>query len=252
MRLQYIMEYVKAILDDNNIHHTNSGVSLSINEGNKILSLTTLYYERTSSDWVPYTAPVVTGSLFLNLPPDCIAPIYVRDTVTKKRISPVKISDLSLEDRTWWRTYTTSAEGYKYYSLWNPMRPHNYSSQDYLRFSMIVYPRVKSAALQISMTYAAVPATLYSVLNHSRIPEGFDLILGDYAIFQALMRQSGQVDQAVERLKSFLDGIKRLNEMIKSKYPRGRDYEPQPIEQLIERINPKFLRTKNDRNRPSK
>lgn len=251
MKLEYIIDYVQSALDDQSVHYTQSGVSAAINEANEIVAVTSLYYERTSNDWAP--GPAATGDLFLTLPPDCIVPIHVRDSVTRSRISPVKVSHLRIEDSTWWSTYSTSAQGYKYYSIWNPMRIATNGTTHDDRFSMILYPRVKSATLQISMTYAAVPPTLSTNADHSRIPEGHDLTLGDFAVFCGLMRRKVSLETSMEWLKKFFAGIGKINTSMRRRYPRGRDFEPQPIEQIIERVSPAFTRKKDgNRNRTNR
>ncbi len=250
MEFGYIIDYVQSTLDDVGVHYTQSGVSAAINEANEIMGLTTLCHERTSTDWQIETALSATGDTFIALPPDCIVPIYVRDTVTRKRVLPAKASDFGLEAKKWWRETGT---GFQYYSLWNPGRTWTYGSSQDTKFAMILYPKVASATLQLAMNYAAVPPTLQTTANNPNIPEGFDMALGDFAIFCGMMRRKVDVQTCVGFLQRFFEGIEKVNESMKSRYPNGRDFEPAPIETVLQRTRPVFSQgATSDRNRTSR
>lgn len=256
MQLSNLIDYTQSTLDDVGVHYTQTGVSKAINEGNKILALATLYYERTSSDWTVIPALSVGGAdILIPVPSDCIVPIYVRDTVTKNRINPVRISHLGIESSGWISDVASSSSGYKYYCIFNPMRPWDNGGTNYEdKFCLLLYPGVHHLGnLQIAMNYAAIPPRLTLSTDNTRIPEGHDLVLADYAIFTGLMRQRANIQLCVARLKRFFDGISKIGEAMKKRYPRGRDFEPQPIESLLERSAPVFRSEKeNDRRRTSR
>lgn len=256
MQLSNLIDYTQSTLDDVGVHYTQTGVSKAINEGNKILALATLYYERTSSDWVVSPALGATDSdQLIPVPSDCIVPIYVRDTTTKNRISPIRLAHLGIESRTWVADTAAATSGYQYYCIFNPMRPWDNGAVEYpTKYCLLLYPAVThGGSLQIAMNYAAIPPRLTLSTDNTRIPEGHDLVLADYAIFTGLMRQRANIQLCVARLKRFFDGISKIGEAVKKRYPRGRDFEPQPIESLLERSAPAFRSEReNDRRRTSR
>ena len=238
MQLQELIDKVQDTLADAGVHFTQSGVSTTINDANKLMALFTLYHERVadthtwtiSSQWPAFVA----------LPSDCIVPLVIRDTSSGSRVFPVSFSDLALEDQDWWRLTGTSA---KYYVHWNPLRSATHGSHGFQRHAIMLYPRVASASLH--MLYAAVPPTLSSLSDECTMPEGLESGLADYAIGIGMIRADGQFEVAQSHIKDFFDSVASANELLRERYPGGRDFEPPPIENIINR----HMEQPNDRRR---
>jgi hypothetical protein len=187
--------------------------------------------------WLP---KVVPNQQFMPMPADCIVPIYVRDFVARTRVYPAKLNDLELNDTTWWATTGTN---YKYYSMFNP----SFRDGTTNGYSMLVYPKVDTARFRLEMVYAAIPVTMTASTTSTKLPKGEESILADYGKFIGLIRQHGRTERAIEFLKKFMAGIGRINELMKSRYPGGRDFEPEPIEQLLERSDDDYVIRRRER-----
>ena len=242
MTLGEMITVVQTELDDSGVHYLQSGVSGALTEGQQIVSLLTLCYERLSTVWSP---TIIAYQQLIPVPTDCIVPIYVRDKTAGSRIHPAKFSHLSLHDTTWWATTGTK---YEYYSLFNPCFTSGILT-DKTNFSLLVYPTINTTSMRVEMTYAANPPTLQTTLDVPKVPHGSERTLIDYAMFLGTIRMSRTFQLATDYLQSFFNGITRVNEIIKSRYPEGRDFEPEPIEQVIERVDAEYIQTNSQQRR---
>ena len=236
MNLTDMITLVQLELQDSGVHYTNSGVSEAINEGYQLACLLTLCYERHSHPW--NSTPVSGGQQLIPMPADCIAPIYVYDTIKGNRVHPVRMSELELHDTIWW---TTSGSNYEYYSLFNPCWSSGVST-DQTSYSMLVYPTVTTTEMRLRMVYGAHPTTMTSTTDTPNIPSGQDNTLTNYATFMGLVRQRDNklTELSKQYLTLFFDGVGSINSLMKGRYAGGRDFEPRPIEDLLERHMPVY------------
>lgn len=231
MNLSNLITNVQTTLQDAGVHFTNSAVSVTLNDAQRIVGLTTLCYEKSSDDWSP---TIVAYQQFMPMPSDCIVPIYVRDATSRNRVYPAKLNDLELSDTSWWGTTGTY---YQYYSIFNP----SFADDTTSGYCMLVYPRINTTSFRLHMVYAAVPSDMVSGTSTTKLPKGEESILSDYGKFIGLIRQHGRTERAVEFLQKFMAGIGRINDLMKSRYPGGRDFEPEPIEHLLKRSDDDFV-----------
>ncbi len=241
MTLGEMIDIVQIELDDVGVHYLNSGVSTAIQEGQRITSLMTLCYEKLSTSW----APTITAyQQFIPVPTDCIVPIYVRDKASGSRIYPAKLSNLELNDTSWW---TTSGKGsaYEYYSIFNPSGVSATPTGG--RYDLLLYPRVNTTSMRVEMIYAADPPAMSATTDIPKVPRGTERALIDYAIFLGLIRQPGKAEHATEVLKTFFSGVNEIGDIMKSRYPEGRDFEPEPVENILERVDVDLLNQKESR-----
>ena len=245
MNLTDMISIVQTQLDDSGVHYTQSGVSEAINEGYQLTCLMTLCFEKNSHSWDSYS--VESAQQRVPMPSDCIVPIHVYDRISGNRIFPVTISELKLNDSTWW---SSTGSRHEYYTLFNPCWSSGTES-DTSSYSMVIYPLVASTTQRIKMIYAAHPGTLTSGTSQPKVPSGQEHTLTNYGTFMGLIRQRAQKQTklASEFLKLFFDSINVINSILLSRYPGGRDFEPRPIEDLLKRHLWKGQEKKQERRR---
>lgn len=227
------------MLNDVNIFITTSELETVLNEAQRLACLFTFCFEKykVTADW---GGVISANQHIFPVPSDCIAPIYVYDSDNQRRIYPAKLSQFELSGTTW---ESDTGANYQNYCIFDPTyntpSTNNVETGCFRNHIMLVYPKVNTTSMQINMLYAASSPTLSNDSDILTVPPGYDSCLLDYVMFYAWTKRKSMqaMTEGLEKLRSFFDTISNLGEMVKSKYPQGRDFEPAPVESFLERFN---------------
>ena len=216
----------KYMLNDSNIFILTAELKTVLNEAQRIACLLSFCYEKhkATADW---GGTIAAYQNTFPLPTDCIVPIFVYDSDNEQRIYPAKLSQFELLGSDW---ESGTGDNYQNYCLFDP----TYNTNSF----MLVYPKVNTTSMQINMLYAASPPTLVNNADVLSVPLGYDKCLLQYMMFYGWTKRKGKkaLEEALEQLILFFSTITRLNDLMRSRYPQGRDHEPVPTEQVLERF----------------
>lgn len=227
---------------DVNIFITTSELKAVLNEAENLVCLLTFCYEKykDSADW---GGVISAYQNIFPMPSDCIAPIYVYDSNNGARIHACKLSQLELLGSTW---EVATGANYQNYCLFDPSyyapSTNNVETGCKRNYTMLVYPKVNTTSMQINMLYAAGPPAMTNDNDVPKVPIGHESCLFDYALLYGWTKRKGKKSliKGLEVLKVFFGKVGMINDLMKSKYPQGRDFEPVPTELLLERFNLNF------------
>jgi len=232
---------IKNSLDDDNVYRTDAFLLTELNKGYKLTSLLTLFDEARSNVDISGTRN------FFALPKRssdvCIAPLYVADTNTGKRIHPARVDNFEFYSSGW--EGTVDADGGQYYTL---LSPYNYAHA-----AVVVCPIENVTSAQYTMLGAFEPSDLVST-DTIRIPDAHMMTLFYYTRFAAFISEPGRSEDALGAYKSYMEEIEKFVITLKSRFPSGRDYEPHPPEFTYDNVTdqqrkvaaPKEKETKNE------
>lgn len=227
------------MLNDVNIFLPSDELETVLNEAQRLVCLLTFCFEKykSSADW---GGVISAYQPIFPVPSDCIAPLFVYDSDNEQRIYPAKLSQFELSGSGW---EADTGANYQNYCLFDPTynTPSTNGSETgcFRNNTMLVYPLVNTTSMQINMLYAASSPTMDSDDDVLSIPPGYDSCLLDYLMFYAWTKRKSQMamQEGLTKLQNFFATVNMLGEMMKSKYPSGRDFEPAPVELIVERFN---------------
>jgi len=223
MKLETIRNNVKNSLEDEDIYRTDDFIDSAINDGYKLCAMLTLFDERRASVSISGTRNCTA------LPTDgtaeCFAPLYVANSHTGSRINPARLDQFEFYSTKW--EGIVGSENAQTYTVMSPY--HSAMS------SLLVCPIQNIGSTELTIIGAFVPSTLVTG-SEPRLTEAFQDILFYYARFYCLISEPERGKDALEEYKQF---ITRLNEFImsiKTRFPGGRDFEPNPVEFIYDMV----------------
>lgn len=218
-----LLNIIKNSLGDDGVYRSDAFLLERLNEGYKLTGLFALFDERRAS-------VSVTGTRnFTPLPKsgsdECIAPLYMADSVSGRRVHPVKIDQFEFYQSGW--EGEVDSDGSQYYSLLSPF--------NFAHSAVVVCPIDSTGSATFNFIGAFVPTTLTST-STARIPESHIGILSHYTRFAAFVGEPGRAEDMTKEYKAFSDGLELFVVSIKSRFPSGRDHEPFPPEFVYDAI----------------
>lgn len=223
MLVSELLTTIKSSLEDDNVYRTDAVLLERLNEGYKLTALLALFDERRDS-------VSITGTRnFFSLPVDgtdvCIAPLYVADTNTGKRVHPCMLDQFEFYDTEW--EGQVDSDGAKYYTLLNPF--------NYAHALIGVCPIENVTSAQYTIIGAFEPSTLTST-SEPRIPDSDIGVLYHYTRFAAFVGEPGRSEDALEEYKEYTKALEKFVVKLKSRFPSGRDHEPFPPEFVYDNV----------------
>jgi hypothetical protein len=210
-----IIDNAQNYLADKGVYRTNTFLLDVFNDGYKLAAVLTLFDERRGSFSQSSTRNMIStpGSGRL------IAPLYVANTATGKRVQPVRIQDFEFYSSTW--EGTVGGADIDYYTVLAPYHP--------AEIEMWCVPMVNDGTTDVTVVGAYVPvdATLSDEL---RMPENFQDILFWYTVFGGFVSEPGMGEDAGRAYEQFVRRINELTERMKSRFPGGQGFRPRPVE----------------------
>jgi hypothetical protein len=229
MKVSQLVTTIQAQLFDSGVHKTDTFVLRHINSGNKLLSLLTLYNEKSTTVDIDGTRnygplPIVSGEY-------CLAPLYVADTPTKSRINPTKMEEFEFHQSRWEGVVGTDTP--HYYTTTGNWSPET---------SAIVFcPISNYGRTKYHFIGAYEPEDLISTDTLSLSTAQLRAIV-EYVLFCAFVSMSGRAEEMLEHFQFFIKEVTELLRLRDRKFPSGRDIDPAPVELLqlgLERYQPK-------------
>lgn len=218
MTLSELRAVVKQLLYEDTVHRSDAFIDKYINEGYKLTALFALFDERRGTVNVEgsrnFNPLPSTGEAF------CIAPFHVSNLGTGTRVNAIRVEDLEVHKAEWEGKVESQGDALYYIML----SPYHRSVA-----SMVLCPMQNIGRTQLRVVGAYVPSSL-TATDVPRLSEQFQDLLITYAHFIGLMSEP---DMAAKAQAVYVQFVTRLSELImsqKSRFPGGRDYEPQPIE----------------------
>lgn len=216
MQLSVIRQMVQDSLDDDGVYRTDSFVNACINRGYQMLAHFVLFDQRRASI-------SATGSRnHVYLPDDssahCIAPLYLANGTTGKRVHPILVNEFSFESN-WEGDFAVDSA---YYTLLSPFH-HAFAK-------IVTAPAQVTGPADYTIIGAFEPVALSADTDEPRMPEEFQDILIIYARFEAFIGDPGQANNAIKEYQRFIDRMIDFIETIKMRFPGGRDFEPKTLE----------------------
>ena len=128
MLVSELLQIIKDSLGDDGVYRSDVFLLERLNEGYRLTGLLALFDERRGS-------VSTTGTRnFVSLPKsgsdECIAPLYVADSVSGRRVHPVKIDQFEFYQTGW--EGEVDSDGAQYYCLLSPF--------NYAHVAMVVCP----------------------------------------------------------------------------------------------------------------
>lgn len=219
-----LLTTIKTSLADDNVYRTDAFLLERLNEGYKLTALFSLFDERRDSINIDgtrnfFATPLGSSNEI------CIAPLYVADSNSGKRIHPCMLDQFEFYASGWEGTVDSS--GAQYYTLLNPF--------NYAHTAIVTCPIDDQGDSQYTIIGAFEPATLTSTAT-PRIPDSHIMTLFRYTRFTAFASEPGRVKDMVNEYKLYTEELDKFVVSIKSRFPGSRDYEPFPPEFLYDNI----------------
>ena len=219
---------VKNATFEDGVHRNDAFIKLAINEGYKLVAVTTLFDERR-------TTINIEGSRNYNPLPfdstaECFTPLYIANSHTGSRINPVKLTDFEFYSSAWEGMVDSSGNSL-YYVLLSPYHIN--------MTSLVLCPIQNIGKTQLTMIGAFIPIAMSASTDIPRFDEQFHDVLFNYAMFYVLLSEPGMSVRAFDYYKDFISRTNALITSIKSRFPSGRDVEPWPVELSREEITEK-------------
>ena len=225
MKRSDIRTNIKSLLAEDGVYRDDTFLNDAIDEGNGLVSVYSLCDERRSSvnvDGSRNFNPVpVSGTAY------CFAPLFVANTHTGYRLSPVEPDQLELYNTEWEGRVGSDGNG-MYYTYLNPY----HSAQA----TLVCCPVQNIGRSQLTVIGAYVPADLSADTEVPRFDESYHDLLVLYGAFYGLLSEPGLGRRAAEVLSQFVGRLNEFTASIRSRFPSGRDFEPAPLEFAYENI----------------
>jgi len=237
MKVSELMDQIQASLEDEGVYRTDDFILDAINDGYKMMAVLTLFDERRVDVEVDGTRNYVC------LPKDgdaeCIAPLYVANKATGKRVHPVNIRDMEYYSSAWEGKVGSGGDA-QYYWVQSPYH--------YPNSRLLIVPMQNIGGTSLSVIGAFVPTDL-TPSDEPRIPRGFQDALYYYARFLGFTSEPTRGNEAAESFGHFIDKVNALAALQKSRFPSHIGFEPQSVEFLYENVSTKdFKAADNESN----
>jgi len=218
-----LLTTIKSSLEDDNIYRTDAFLLERLNEGYKLTSVLALFDERRASVDIEgtrnfFAVPTDSGDV-------CIAPLYVADTNSGKRIHPCKIDQFEFYASQW--EGTVDSNNASYYTLLSPF--------NHVHAAVVTCPIDDVGSSQYTFIGAFEPETLVAT-STPRIPDSYVGILHHYTRFAAFIGEPGRSEDALKEYKDYTEVIEKFVITLRSRFPSGRDHEPFPPEFVYDNI----------------
>ena len=218
-----LLATIKASLADDNVYRTDAFLLERLNDGYKLSALLGLFDERRTSVNIDGTRN------FFAMPKSgtdiCIAPLYVADSNSGKRIHPCVLDQFEFYASGW--EGTVDSTGAQYYVLLSPF--------NYAHTAIVTCPIDDQGDCQYTIIGAFEPGTLIAT-TIPKIPDNYIMILYRYTRFAAFISEPGRAKDALEEYKKYSEELEKYVVSIKSRFPSGRDHEPFPPEFIYDNV----------------
>ena len=219
MNLSEIRSIVKNLLYEDGVHRSDTFINKSINEGYKLVCLYSLCDERRA-------LIDIEGSRNFNALPrsetaHCVAPVHVSNAHTGTRVNPIRVEDLEVHGTEW--EGSVGAQGDALYYLM--LSPYHHAVQ-----AMVLCPIQNIGKTQLIIIGAYIPADLSTDTDVPRIAEEYQDLLVLYGHFYGLIGEPRMAGKAQVAISSFMERLGDLVVSVKSRFPSGRDFEPEAPE----------------------
>lgn len=217
MRLDDLLTLIKNSLDRSSVYRTDAFLTRSINYGQRLIAVLTLFDERRD------TVSITGGRNYIALPKDgddeCIAPLYVANTSTGARVHYASVDEMEFYSSAWEGKTDTDA---LYYTLLSPF--------SYAYASIVVCPYPTANTMTFSFVGAFEPVELSSDSDEPRLPEEYQDLLVTYSKFESFIGEPGKTKEALDEFKFFMSRLNEYIASVKARFPSGRDFEPYSTE----------------------
>jgi len=220
-----LLTTIKTSLEDDNIYRTDAFLLERLNEGYKLTALLSMFDERRSSVNIDGTRNFFAVPTYSTDSAVCIAPLYIADSNSGKRIHPCMVDQFEYY-ASGWEGIVDSA-GAQYYVLLNPY--------NYAHAAIVTCPIDDQGDSQYTIIGAFEPITLTSTAE-PRIPDSHVMTLFRYTRFAAFTSEPGRAKDMIGEYKAYTEELDKFVVSIKSRFPGSRDYEPFPPEFIYENI----------------
>lgn len=213
MRLDNLRTLIRSELDRSNVYRTDVFITRSINYGQRLIAVLTLFDERRGS------VSITGGRNYIALPKDgnaiCIVPLYVANTSTGARVHCASVDEMEFYSSAWEGKTETDTF---YYTLLSPF--------SYAYASIVLCPYPTANTMTFSFVGAFEPVELSADSDEPRLPEEYQDLLVTYTKFESFIGEPGKVKEAMHEFELFLTRLNEYIASIKARFPGGRDFEP--------------------------
>jgi len=150
---------------------------------------------------------------------EMIAPLYVANTVTGNRASPVSLEEFELY-ASGWETVVDGAD-VDYYTVLSPY--HNAETE------LWCVPAPTTGTTNLTIVGACVPVDL-ATTDTPRLSEGYQDILYRYGVFAGFASEPGRAAEAADAYKMFVERVNNLISEGKARFPSEQGFKPRPVE----------------------
>ena len=219
MLVSTIIDNVQNTLADDGVYRPDDFILQAINHGYGLVALFSMFDERRS------TLSVSGSRNMVGLPDGMLVPLYVGNTTSGNRVSPVRLNEFEFYSVEW--EGITDGVDVDYYTVLNLIHPSE--------AELWCVPMPSTGTTDLSIVGAYVPDDLLST-EQPRLTESFQDLLYLYGVFAGFVSEPGRTKDAAREYKKF---VSRMNEFVgslKSRFPSGYLFSPQPMEFVYEDV----------------
>jgi hypothetical protein len=213
MLVSALVDNIQYTLADKGVYRTDTFVLSTINHGQKLVAVLSMFDERRSSISISGSRNMVS------LPATMLVPIFIANTTSGNRVNPVRLNEMEFYSSEW--EGVVEGADVEYYTVLNPHHD--------AEIELWCVPIPTTGTVDLSIVGAYVPADL-TATSTPRLPEAYQDLLYLYGCFAGFVSEPGRTQDAGREYGKFVARLNGFVASLRSRFPSGYLFRPQPIE----------------------